>query len=134
MGAASAFVACGGGGEAPEEEAAEDAAPEETATEEASDGESIAAESDVAPGEALDFEDGGESAVLVHLDSGDFVAYSAVCTHQQCTVAFQGGELACPCHGSMFDPANGAEVTAGPANSPLPEIPVEVRDGEVFRA
>ena len=73
-------------------------------------------------------------AVLVHLKSGDFVAYSAVCTHQGCTVAFNNGQLACPCHGSVFDPAHGAAVVAGPAPRPLPEIPVEVRGGEVFRA
>jgi cytochrome b6-f complex iron-sulfur subunit len=62
------------------------------------------------------------------------VAYSAVCTHQGCTVAYQGGELACPCHGSVFDPANGAAVVAGPAPRPLPEIPVKVEGGEVVRA
>jgi Rieske Fe-S protein len=72
--------------------------------------------------------------MLVHLESGDFVAYSAVCTHQQCTVAYKNEQLACPCHGSVFDPASGAEVVNGPAQRPLPEIPVEVRDGEVFRA
>jgi Rieske Fe-S protein len=70
----------------------------------------------------------------VHLDSGDFVAYSAVCTHQGCTVAYRNGQLACPCHGSIFDPANGAAVVSGPARSPLPEVPVEVSGGEVLRA
>lgn len=88
----------------------------------------------MAPGSAVKFEESGNPAVLVHLDSGDFVAYSAVCTHQGCTVAYQNGQLACPCHGSVFDPANGAEVVAGPAPRPLPDIPVEVRGGEVFRA
>ena len=72
--------------------------------------------------------------MLVHLQSGDFVAYSAICTHQQCEVAYNNGQLACPCHGSVFDPASGAEVVNGPAQLPLPEIPVEVRGGEVFRA
>src|ERR687890_741378 len=65
---------------------------------------------------------------------GDFVAYSAVCTHQACTVAYQDGNLACPCHGSTFDPANGASVVTGPATRPLPEIPVKVEGGEVVRA
>lgn len=140
VGAATALAACGGGsggsgggGGSGGQTAAEEAS-QPSGGSEAPGGESIAAESDVAPGEALDFEDGGDPAVLVHLDSGDFVAYSAVCTHQQCTVAYQDGSLACPCHGSMFDPANGAEVTAGPAPTPLSEIPVEVRDGEVFVA
>jgi len=94
----------------------------------------IASESEVAPGSAFTFEDAGNPAVLVHLDDGDFVAYSAVCTHQGCDVAYQGGNLACPCHGSVFDPANGAEVVAGPAPTPLPEIPVKVEGGEVVRA
>ena len=97
-------------------------------------GMAIASESEVAPGSAFEFKDSGNPAVLVHLDNGDFVAYSAVCTHQGCTVAYKGGELACPCHGSVFDPADGAAVVAGPAPRPLPEIPVKVEGGEVVRA
>jgi Rieske Fe-S protein len=100
----------------------------------ASGGQAIAQTSEVAAGSAIKFRDSGQPAVLVHLESGDFVAYSAVCTHQQCTVAYKNEQLACPCHGSVFDPASGAEVVNGPAQRPLPEIPVEVRDGEVFRA
>jgi arsenite oxidase small subunit len=94
----------------------------------------IAAESDVAPGSAVTFKDAGSPAVLVHLNNGDFVAYSAVCTHQGCTVAYKNGQLACPCHGSVFDPAKGAAVVAGPAPKPLPEIPVKVEGGEVVKA
>lgn len=97
-------------------------------------GAAIASESEVAPGSAVTFKEAGQDAILVHLKSGDFVAYSATCTHQQCTVAYKGGKIACPCHGSVFDPARGAEVVAGPAPSPLPEIPVKVVGGEVVRA
>ena len=97
-------------------------------------GKAIASESKVAPGSAFKFKDSGNPAVLVHLDYGDFVAYSAVCTHQGCTVAYKDGNLACPCHGSIFDPANGASVVAGPAPRPLPEIPVKVQGGEVIKA
>src|ERR671913_261984 len=97
-------------------------------------GTAIAGESQVAPGSAYKFEDSGNPALLVHLENGDFVAYSAVCTHQACTVAYQDGNLACPCHGSTFDPANGASVVTGPATRPLPEIPVKVEGGEVVRA
>src|SRR5919107_354602 len=97
-------------------------------------GTAIASESEVAPGSALKFEDSGNPAFLVHLDNGEFVAYSAICTHQGCTVAYKDGNLACPCHGSVFDPANGASVVAGPAQRPLPEIPVKVRGDEVVKA
>ena len=98
-----------------------------------SDEAAIAAESDVAPGNAVTFKNAGSPAVLVHLDNGDFVAYSAVCTHQGCTVAYRNGQLACPCHGSVFDPANGAAVVAGPAPKPLPEIPVKVQGGDIVK-
>jgi len=97
-------------------------------------GKPIAQTSEVPPDSALQFKESGSPAVLVHLDSGDFVAYSAVCTHQGCKVAYQNGQLACPCHGSIFDPANGGAVVNGPAQTPLPKIPVKVRGGEVFRA
>ncbi len=99
-----------------------------------SGGQVIARTSEVAPGSAINFKDSGSPAVLIHLESGDFVAYSAVCTHQQCTVAYRNGQLACPCHGSVFDPANNGQIVSPPANRPLPQIPVEVRGGEVFKA
>src|SRR5215212_7702345 len=97
-------------------------------------GPAIASTSEVAPGSAVAFGPKANPAVLVHLDSGDFVAYSAICTHQGCTVAYQGGQLACPCHGSVFDPANGGAAVTGPATTPLPEIPVKVQGGEVTKA
>ena len=100
----------------------------------ASGGRAITRTSEVAPGSALKFENSGQAAVLIHLQSGDFVAYSAVCTHQQCEVAYKNGQLVCPCHGSVFDAENGAEVVNGPAQLPLPEIPVKVRGGEVVKA
>ncbi|MDP8940065.1 MAG: Rieske (2Fe-2S) protein [Actinomycetota bacterium] len=99
-----------------------------------SGGEVIAQTSAVPQNSVQTFTNEGQPAVLVHLQSGDFVAYSAVCTHQQCTVTYQDGQLACPCHGSLFDPSNGGQVVQGPAEEPLPEIPVQVQNGEVTKA
>ena len=145
---ASMLAACGGesgGGAAapapseepttaPNEGAPEETTAQETSGAEADQGGAIAQEAEVAPGSALPFQNAGQPAVLVHLESGDFVAYSAVCTHAGCEVAYNNSQLACPCHGSVFDPANGGAVVSPPANRPLPEIPVEVRDGQVFTA
>jgi Rieske Fe-S protein len=63
--------------------------------------------------------------LLVHLNSGQLVAYSAICTHAGCTVQFNPNaqEIACPCHGAVFDPNNNAQVLAGPAPYPLQKIP-----------
>lgn len=60
------------------------------------------------------------------------IAFSAICTHAQCTVAgwipdkqvFQ-----CPCHQSQFDPKHGARVVFGPAPRPLPALPLK-RSGD----
>lgn len=101
-------------------------------------GEVISEVSKVEPGSAVPFTDtaSGEQAVLLRLESGEFAAYSAICTHQRCIVAYdrEEGMLECPCHGSVFDPANGAEVLDGPAPRPLPEISVRVEDGTIFLA
>ena len=125
----------GGSGGEPSTPAAT-GSPEEAATggSGGSSGAAIAQEADVAPGSAVKFKDGGRDAVLVHLEDGQFVAYSAVCTHAACTVAYRNNQLACPCHGSIFDPANGAEVLSGPAPTPLTEIPVRVQNGEIVKA
>lgn len=94
----------------------------------------IAQASEVPANSAMEFTNEGQPAVLVHLENGDFAAYSVVCTHQQCEVAYQEGQLACPCHGSLFDPADAGAVVNGPAEEPLPEIPVQVRDGQIIKA
>jgi Rieske Fe-S protein len=58
--------------------------------------------------------------------------FSAVCTHQGCTVSSVTAKaIVCPCHDSEFDPRTGA-VIAGPAPSPLPKVSVVVRDGNVY--
>ncbi len=140
----SLVAACGGGDDKASEEGetpgAVEGAGEATqgagGVAQVESGEPIAQESEVGPGSALEFtdEDTEQQAILVHLQSGDFVAYSAICTHRQCTVGYSDGNLACPCHGSVFDPTDGGAVVNGPATQPLPEIPVEVSNGEVFRA
>jgi ubiquinol-cytochrome c reductase iron-sulfur subunit len=59
------------------------------------------------------------------------VAYSKVCTHVGCPVALyeqQTHHLLCPCHQSTFDLADSARVVFGPANRPLPQLPITVDD------
>ncbi|MDF3016420.1 MAG: Rieske (2Fe-2S) iron-sulfur domain [Thermomicrobiales bacterium] len=70
------------------------------------------------------------------LPSG-LVAYSAICTHLGCTVLprlSEQGYIVCPCHASVFDPAADARVVSGPANRPLPALPIEVASDGVVRA
>jgi rieske iron-sulfur protein len=65
------------------------------------------------------------------------VAYSAICTHLGCTVLprlSEQGYIVCPCHASVFDPAADARVVSGPANRPLPALPIEVASDGVVRA
>jgi Rieske Fe-S protein len=101
----------------------------------ASEGRVIARVSEVPLGSAIEFRDdySGERALLVHREDGQFVAYSVVCTHQGCVVLYRDGELVCPCHGSVFDPARGGAAVRGPAREPLQEVEVETEDGKVVR-
>jgi Rieske Fe-S protein len=64
--------------------------------------------------------------VITQPKSGEFKAFSAVCTHAGCIVAdVSGGTINCGCHGSQFDIATGA-VRSGPATQPLPPKTVKV--------
>jgi len=65
--------------------------------------------------------------ILIHLDNGQVVAYSSICTHAGCQVQFDpaGRDIACPCHGAVYDPYNNAQVVAGPAPYPLQKIPIQ---------
>jgi len=65
--------------------------------------------------------------ILIHLDNGTFVAYSAICTHAGCQVQFDPSlkDIVCPCHGAVYDPYHNAEVIGGPAPYPLQNIPIQ---------
>jgi Rieske Fe-S protein len=75
----------------------------------------------------------GEEAIVSRPSASTVAAFSAICTHQGCTVAPQGTELHCPCHGSVFDAFTG-QVRHGPAQRPLPAIKVTVTGGRVVTA
>jgi Rieske Fe-S protein len=64
--------------------------------------------------------------------AGGVVAYSAVCTHQNCPVSMWHAEsrsLFCSCHASRFDPADRARVVDGPAPRRLAMLPLETVEG-----
>ena len=85
----------------------------------------------------LDFQDpaSGDPAIAVSVAGGGVVAFDAVCTHAGCQVTYDPSMrlLGCPCHGAEFDPAHGAAVVAGPAQTPLAAIRIQVgTDGGVY--
>jgi nitrite reductase/ring-hydroxylating ferredoxin subunit len=65
---------------------------------------------------------GQDIVIVAQPAAGQFVAFSASCTHSCCAVAFSGTQFVCPCHMSTFD-LNG-NVVSGPAPYPLPSLPV----------
>jgi rieske iron-sulfur protein len=84
--------------------------------------------------------------LLIRLDPAEFdeetrkrsaegvVAYSAICTHQQCPVSEwlrEKNALHCPCHASEFDPRRSGRVVGGPALRPLAALPVWIEGDQL---
>jgi nitrite reductase/ring-hydroxylating ferredoxin subunit len=93
----------------------------------------IAKLADIPVGSSIKGKAGGESLLLARPTDGTVVAFSAICTHQSCTVEPAGKELVCPCHQSHYDAFTG-KVLSGPAPRPLTAFPVAVQDGNVVPA
>jgi thiosulfate dehydrogenase [quinone] large subunit len=73
-------------------------------------------------------------SLVIQLAEGRFVAYDAVCPHAGCTVGYVPSEsiIACPCHGSEFNPDNG-DVEQGPAARGLRRLGIaEGSDGQLY--
>ena len=77
----------------------------------------------------------GIPAILFRTKTGVF-AYSAICTHQGCTVSYNASSkrLKCPCHGAEFDPLKSASPVSGPAESPLAKVKVAVSGAWIVEA
>jgi Rieske Fe-S protein len=74
---------------------------------------------------------GSRPALLVRVGENDWRAFSAVCTHLNCTVQYQDStrQIWCACHNGLYD-LNG-KVVSGPPPAPLEEYAVRVRGDEV---
>jgi cytochrome b6-f complex iron-sulfur subunit len=70
---------------------------------------------------------GNRPAILVRTPEGEFKAFSAVCTHLECTVQYKGdsSQIWCACHNGFYD--LGGNVVSGPPPRPLESYAVAVR-------
>ena len=63
------------------------------------------------------------------------VAFSAICTHEACSVSQwlpAEQRLLCPCHFSKYDVRDGGAVAEGPAPRNLPSLPLRIEgNGEL---
>ncbi|MDT7583109.1 MAG: hypothetical protein QOE32_659 [Pseudonocardiales bacterium] len=89
----------------------------------------LGAASGVPVGGGKIFED--QAVVVTQPTAGTFHAFSAICTHQGCTVdSVAGGTINCPCHGSKFSVTDGS-VAKGPAKKPLAAKQVSADGGQL---
>lgn len=71
------------------------------------------------------FRFGRKPAILLRRRDGTFAAFFATCKHLGCTVQYQEPQdrIFCACHGGVYDPATGRNVSGPP---PRPLDPLEV--------
>jgi len=75
---------------------------------------------------------GSKPVILIRTKVGDLRAFSAVCTHLDCTVQYREdlGVIWCACHNGKYD-LNGHNIS-GPPPRPLAEYRVVQQGDEVF--
>lgn len=97
--------------------------------------ERIASVADLEVGQAIPFHypTSRDPCLLIRKSEDEFLAFSSQCTHLMCPVipAVKENKLHCPCHEGYFDATTG-EPTAGPPRRPLPQILLDVAEGEIY--
>jgi Rieske Fe-S protein len=129
-GLGAALVACGGSSDSA---SASDGSGSGSAAKDTSGGGGVLAKtSDIPEGGGKIFAD--QKVVVTQPKANEFKAFSAVCTHQGCTVAsISDGTIQCPCHGSQYSIVDGS-VKGGPAPKPLPPEEIKVSGGSISLA
>ena len=84
------------------------------------------------PNQGKVFRFGNSPAILVKTPDGEWKAFSAVCTHLQCTVQYRNDmqKIWCACHNGTFD-MKGTNI-AGPPPRPLQEFKVTTKGDDVI--
>ncbi|HEY7616817.1 MAG TPA: Rieske (2Fe-2S) protein, partial [Terriglobales bacterium] len=74
---------------------------------------------------------GNKPGILIRTAQDEWRAFSAVCTHLNCTVQFQDEtqQIWCACHNGLFD-LNG-NVVGGPPPRRLDEFAVNLRGDDI---
>ena len=82
---------------------------------------------DMRPNSGVVFPFGTRPAILVRTPDGELRAYSAVCTHLECTVQYKAetSQIWCACHNGFYDLSG--NVVSGPPPRPLEGFTVAVR-------
>jgi cytochrome b6-f complex iron-sulfur subunit len=132
------LAACGGGGSSGSPAAAGSTAGQPStdaaAPSAAAGGAVIAKLTDIPIGGSISARaPSGPKILLARPTATAVVAFSSVCTHQQCTVEPDGKRFACPCHGSTYDAFTGKNIS-GPAPSPLHPFAVKISGQDVVEA
>jgi Rieske Fe-S protein len=71
------------------------------------------------------------AVVVTQPSAGEYKAFTAVCTHQQCLVgSVSNNVIQCPCHGSEYSAKDGS-VLQGPAPAPLAAKTIKVSGSEI---
>jgi cytochrome b6-f complex iron-sulfur subunit len=86
---------------------------------------------DLKPNSGLVFKFGSRPGILIRTPAGELRAFSAVCTHLNCTVQYRSDltQIWCACHNGHYD-LNGKNV-AGPPPRPLDGFGVNVRGDQI---
>jgi Rieske Fe-S protein len=86
---------------------------------------------DVKPNSGQIFKFGSRPGILIRTPAGELRAFSAVCTHLNCTVQYRSdlSHIWCACHNGHFD-LKGQNI-AGPPPRPLDHYVVNVRGDQI---
>ncbi len=75
---------------------------------------------------------GNKPVIVIRKSEGEYIAFTAVCTHLDCIVQFRKdyGQIYCACHNGRYD-LNGRNVS-GPPPAPLKKFGVTIKNDEVI--
>jgi cytochrome b6-f complex iron-sulfur subunit len=87
---------------------------------------------ELSPNTSKIFRFGKDPAILIMTAAGEYRAFTAICTHLDCTVQYRKDlkQIWCACHNGHYD-LNGNNIS-GPPPAPLTKYAVAVRGDQII--